>query len=154
MRQQGTQGEAVSSTLARGLHILNAFAGPSQWLNNSELVELTGLPPATVSRLCNSLCRMDMLRHSDETRQFRLGAGILRISPVQSPRESLLSKTPQVLQQIADRHGVHVSLAAADGTDALHLQVYHSEATLMTLRLEVGSRIPLAGTARGCPDPC
>lgn len=141
--------EDISSTLARGLRILAAFAGPSRWLSNSELSERTGLPPATVSRLCHSLSQLNILHHSEELRQFRLAIGIVELAPLQSPREHLFSRTSGVLQTIADKHRVHVSLAVSDGTDALHLQVYHSEATLLTLRLEVGARIPLAGTATG-----
>lgn len=147
--QADSHGEAISSTLARGLRILAAFAESSQWLNNSELSERTGLPPATVSRLCSSLSQLNILHHSDELRRFRLAAGVVKLSPIQAPREDLLSRTYHLLQDIADTHRVHVSLAVADGTDALHLQVCHSEATLFTLRLEVGSRIPLAGTATG-----
>src|SRR5699024_7211292 len=48
-----------------------------------------------------------------------------------------------------NQFGVHVSLVMRDQTDALHIEVCHSNNTLMTLRLEAGSRIPLAGTATG-----
>ncbi len=50
---------------------------------------------------------------------------------------------------VADRFGVHAALAVLDGTEALYLEVCHSSATLVTLRLEAGSRVLIAGAPVG-----
>ena len=50
---------------------------------------------------------------------------------------------------LADEYNVHASLAGRDRLDAIQLEGCHSTKTLMTLNTQVGTRIPLAGTATG-----
>lgn len=140
---------ATSSALSRGLNLLAAFVEPPVWLGNSDLVQRTGLPAPTVARLLKSLSALGLLTYSESRRQFRLASGVLALSGGARDASSVGEEIRPRLQDIADRHHVHVSLAVQDGTDALHIEACHSATTLMTLRLEVGSRIPLAGTATG-----
>ena len=48
-------------SLAKGLEILSAFSGGSS-LGNQQLVKLTGLPKATVSRLTTTLVTLGYLQ--------------------------------------------------------------------------------------------
>ncbi|WP_048645055.1 IclR family transcriptional regulator [Nitratireductor soli] len=140
---------AVSSALSRGLSLLATFADASVWLSNSDIVRRTGLPAPTVARLTRSLVTMGMLHYSVNRRRFRLAPGVMRLGYGARCEAHLVEMARPHLQRFADRHHVHVSLAVLDETDALHLEVCHSASTFMTLRLGVGSRIPLACTAAG-----
>lgn len=129
--------------------MLAAFAEGPVWLGNADLVQRTELPAPTVARLAKTLAGMGLLHYSPARRRYRLDAGVLALGGGIGREARLVEMARPQLQELADRHHVHVSLVALDGTDGLHLAVCHSASTLMTLRLEVGSRIPIAGTATG-----
>ncbi|MCR4266211.1 IclR family transcriptional regulator [Nitratireductor sp. ZSWI3] len=140
---------SISTALSRGLSLLAAFAEAPVWLSNSDLTARTGLPAPTVARLAKSLRAMGLLHYSSTHRRFRLGARVLTLGCGVHRETRFIAAMRPLLQSLADRHRVHVSLAVLEGTDALCLEVCHSASTLLTLRLEVGSRIPLLGTATG-----
>ncbi|EKF18873.1 transcriptional regulator [Nitratireductor pacificus pht-3B] len=131
------------------MSLLATFAGAPVWLSNSDIVQRTGLPAPTVARLTRSLTGMGLLHYSAHRRRFRLAAGVVRLGYGARCEAHLAERARPHMQRFADRHGVHVSLAVLDRTDALHLEVCHSASTLVTLRLEAGSRVPLATTAAG-----
>lgn len=53
----------LNRSLERGMEILRAFRPGSTLLGNSEIAERTGLSPATVSRLTQTLVVAGMLAH-------------------------------------------------------------------------------------------
>ena len=63
-------------SLERGIEILRAFRPGSDLLGNGELAERTGLSPATVSRLTQTLVGAGLLEH--DRRRARLPAGARR----------------------------------------------------------------------------
>src|SRR5690606_22704261 len=56
----------AAASLTRGLEILRAFTADDATLGNQDLIERTGLPKATVSRLTYTLVGLGYL-HYDET---------------------------------------------------------------------------------------
>lgn len=52
-----------AASLTRGLDILRAFAANDATLGNQQLIERTGLPKATVSRLTATLVSLGYLHH-------------------------------------------------------------------------------------------
>ncbi|MFL9908847.1 helix-turn-helix domain-containing protein [Paraburkholderia sp. RL17-337-BIB-A] len=60
----------------RVLVILEAFVPENQWLSNSELASLTGLPRSTVARLTSRLSRTGYLEQSAQATRFRLGLNV------------------------------------------------------------------------------
>ncbi|MEQ9248867.1 MAG: IclR family transcriptional regulator [Nitratireductor sp.] len=140
---------SVSPALSRGLHLLSVFADAPVWLSNSDIAGRTDLPAATVARLTKSLTQMGFLHYSGSRRRFRLAPGVVRLGYGAKSETQVIEVIRPHLQKIADRFGVHAALAVLDGVEALHLEVCHSSATLVTLRLEAGSRVPLAGTPIG-----
>ena len=149
LKRQGRKTPPVSTALSRGLRLLSVFAEAPVWMSNSDIVERTHLPAATVARLTKSLALMGLLHYSASRRRFRLAPGVVRLGYGARSEAQIVELTRPYLQEIADNFRVHTALAVIDGTDALHLEVCHSSATLVTLRLEAGSRIPLAASPIG-----
>ncbi|MGR3425567.1 MAG: IclR family transcriptional regulator [Pseudooceanicola nanhaiensis] len=138
------------TALARGLLVLEAFSGPGEvWISGMEVADRIGLPKPTTSRLLQALTATGYLHYSAGRRQYRLGAAVLSLGFAARESSSINELVLPHLKELADTYNVHASLTAQDRLDVIQLEVCHSLNTLMTLRLEVGSRIPLAGTATG-----
>lgn len=138
------------NALARGLVVLEAFgASPAVWLSGVEVAERVGLPKPTTSRLLQALAGLGYLHHDPRRRQYRIAPAVLALGFAAREPFSLADLVRPYLKELADTFAVHAALAARDRLDAIELEVCHSLNTLITLRLEVGSRIPLAGTAAG-----
>ncbi|MWD26039.1 helix-turn-helix domain-containing protein [Aquicoccus sp. SCR17] len=138
------------TALARGLLVLEAFADAGEvWISGMDVADRIGLPKPTTSRLLQALTATGYLHYSSRRRQYRLGVAVLSLGFAAQEPFSLGELVTPHLKTLADTFNVHASLTARDRLDVVQLEVRHSLNTLMTLRLEVGSRIPLAGTATG-----
>ncbi|MCC6611776.1 MAG: IclR family transcriptional regulator [Burkholderiales bacterium] len=129
--------------------VLESFADRSVWQSSTEVANAVHLPKPTASRLLQGLAAMGYLHYSTRRRQYRLGTAVLALGFAARDSYSMGDLVRPYLERLADEFGVHTALAGRDRLDVIHLEVCHSKKTLMTLRLEVGSRIPLAGTATG-----
>ena len=146
MRKQLSQGENRGSvgTLARGLDILELFAGDSPELTQTEISERLGLPVPTVHRLVKLLTERGWLVRDPASRRLRLGLGAARLLPgVRLPE---LAREP--LRVLAERTGETVNLATLDGDEVLYL-LSETGSHLLTLRSHVGLRLPVHATGLG-----
>jgi len=146
MRKQLSQGENKGSvgTLARGLDILELFAGESPELTQTEISDRLGLPVPTVHRLVKLLTERGWLARDQATRRLRLGLGAARLLP--AVRLPDLAREP--LRALAERTGETANLATLDGHDVLYL-LSETGSRLLTLRSHVGLRLPVHATALG-----
>ena len=158
MRKQLSQVENKGSvgTLARGLDILELFAGESPELTQTEISERLGLPVPTVHRLVKLLTGRGWLVRDPATRRLRLGLGAARLLP--AVRLPDLAREP--LRALAERTGETANLATLDrsasaaagssteGSEVLYL-LSETGSHLLTLRSHVGLRLPLHATALG-----
>lgn len=139
---------ATLMTVQRGLEVLRAFRSDRAPLTNAELVRRTGLPKATVSRLTSTLIRVGFLRMVPGTREFELSAGALGIGHAYLVGSELLQAAQPWMQALADRLDVSVALGIQDGIDMLYVG-YSVSRKVATLRLGVGSVLPMGSTAIG-----
>jgi IclR family acetate operon transcriptional repressor len=146
MRKQLSEDENRGSvgTLARGLDILELFAGDSPELTQTEISDRLGLPVPTVHRLVKLLTERGWLARDPASRRLRLGLGAARLLP--AVRLPDLARDP--LRAMAERTGETVNLAALDGSEVLYL-VSETGSHLLTLRSHVGLRLPVHSTALG-----
>jgi IclR family acetate operon transcriptional repressor len=131
-------------TLARGLDILELFAGDSPELTQTEISERLGLPVPTVHRLVKLLMERGWLVRDGASRRLRLGLGAARLLP--AVRLPDIARDP--LRAMAERSGETVNLATLDGSEVLYL-VSETGSNLLTLRSHVGLRLPVHATALG-----
>lgn len=135
-------------TVSRGLQVLRAFRGERNPLSNSEIVARTGLPKSTVSRLTTTLMFSGFLRHAAGGRQFELGTGSLGIGHAFLEASPLVQLAQPFMQALADQLNVSVALAIRDQFEMLYV-TYCSGKNIATLRLGVGSLLPMESTAIG-----
>jgi len=146
--RQGGGGSDNLLTVQRGLQVLRAFGCQRAALSNAELVRRTGLPKATVSRLTTTLVQLGYLRHAPGSARFELGDASLTIGDTYRSTSELLRIADSVLQELADHLDLSVALAMADAMDMLYVG-YRIGQRVTTLRMGVGSLIPMGTTASG-----
>jgi DNA-binding IclR family transcriptional regulator len=158
MRKQLSQNENKGSvgTLARGLDILELFAGGTPELTQTEISDRLDLPVPTVHRLVKLLTERGWLARDAGTRRLRLGLGAARLLP--AVRLPDLAREP--LRALAERTGETANLATLDrrpggpghaggnGGEVLYL-LSETGSHLLTLRAHAGLRLPVHATALG-----
>lgn len=138
----------VTMTLERGLEVLRAFHAERMPLSNAELVRRTGHSKATISRLTTTLIRVGFLRRVGGGRQFELATGALSIGHTYLQVNPITQAAQPVMQALADKLNVSVALATADHLDMLYIG-YCTGARIATLRLGIGSLLPMGSTSVG-----
>ena len=142
------KGPAEVVSLTRGLDMLRAFRAIDAPLGNKEIAARTGLAKATVARLSYTLAKMGYLRQVGTHGQYHLGDkvtaighALLRNMPVRRVAEPLM-------QAMADKHEMSVALGIGDGADMAYIH-YCSGPETVTMRLRVGTLVPIAQSAMG-----
>ncbi|EXU83218.1 hypothetical protein AX23_07175 [Brucella melitensis 548] len=69
----------VSSALVRGLEILRSFTPHDLSLGNQELIDRTGLPKATVSRMTATLVNLGYLDYDEMLGRYRIGPATIAL---------------------------------------------------------------------------
>src|SRR5215469_5383641 len=67
------------AALARGLEVLRAFTATDGLLGNGEIVERTGLPKPTVSRLTYTLTKLGYLTYVERLGKYQLAPAALAL---------------------------------------------------------------------------
>jgi DNA-binding IclR family transcriptional regulator len=136
------------TALARGLELLSCFRSGEKLLGNQELAERARLPKSTVSRMTYTLTRLGYLEFVQEVGKYRLGTAALALGSAMLSRLDIRKMARPLMQQVADFSHATVSLGVRDRLSMIFVENCRSQAAL-TLRLDVGARIPIASTAMG-----
>lgn len=136
------------TALARGLDVLSCFRSGEKTLGNQELAERTRLPKSTISRLTYTLTKLGYLDYDDHIGKYRLGTASLALGSAMLSKLDIRQYARPYMQELADFSRATVSLGMRDRLSMIYIENCRSEAAL-TLRLDVGARIPIAQTAMG-----
>ncbi|OAB60486.1 hypothetical protein AY599_10080 [Leptolyngbya valderiana BDU 20041] len=136
------------TALARGFEILRAFKPGSGALGNQELSRITGIPKATVSRLTHTLSELGYLRQLKPEGKYEPTESILALGYAVLSNMLVRQIAHEPMQEMALQHQVSVALASRDRLSMIFVDVCNSR-SLGTLRLEIGSRVPMPTTAVG-----
>jgi DNA-binding IclR family transcriptional regulator len=136
------------NALARGLEILRVFNPSDGALGNQEIARRTGIPKPTVSRLAYTLTKLGYLIYFPDTRRYQLGPAGLSLGYAILSRLQIRQIARPLMQQLSDEVGASVAIGMRDRLEMLYIAYTHSNASV-TLRLEAGTRIPMALTAMG-----
>ncbi|HEY4069818.1 MAG TPA: helix-turn-helix domain-containing protein [Burkholderiaceae bacterium] len=136
-------------SLERGIEILRAFRPGSTLLGNGELAERTGLAPATVSRLTQTLVGAGLLDHDRAARAYRLAVPVLSLAHAMRAGSGLLQIAAPRMHALAEKLRINVGLAVADRTEMVYLEAvrYNRRPSLRTV--VSGQRIPMELTSLG-----
>lgn len=136
------------NALARGLDILHCFQPGKSYLTNGDLSRETGLPKPTVSRLTYTLRKLGYLEYSEAMGKYGLAAGVLGLGYSLLANMDARHIARPAMKALAEYSRVSVSLGIRDRLDMINVETCRSSARV-TLRLDVGSRIPVATTSMG-----
>ncbi|MDG4886813.1 IclR family transcriptional regulator [Mesorhizobium sp. WSM4887] len=145
---EGDDSQGVSGALMRGFQVLRAFTPNDSSLGNFELMERTGLPKATVSRLTYTLASLGYLVYNEVLGRYSLGSGVIALGYSALSSNPIIHLARPLMQRIADETGAAVALGTRDQAEMVYLSNCRSE-SLVTLRLNIGSRIPLWKSGMG-----
>lgn len=134
--------------LARGLEVLRVFTPSDRLLGNQEISARTGLPKATVTRLTYTLTLLGYLSHIERLAKYQLAPAALSLgySTLASMRIRQIARPH--MQALANYSGASVALGSRDRLNLLYVEHCRAKSAVM-LRLDLGSRIPIATTAMG-----
>lgn len=143
-RQQNTV-----SALKRGIAVLNCFADGARSLSNGEISALTRVPKPTVTRLAATLVSLGLMRQDPETEKYSLGAGVLSLAQSFMSELDIRAYARPHMQRLAEALGGSVFLAIRDSLEMVLIETCRARSSVLTVRLEVGSRLPIAASALG-----
>lgn len=135
-----------ATTLARGLSVLRAFRISDNGLNHGQIVERTGLSPATVTRLCYTLKELGYL--SQNGNLLRLGPAALALASVAHRSASFLDLAAAPMQALADQTHTLVLMAVRDGGSMTLVRAWRPR-QVNSIWLEAGNRVPMARSSTG-----
>ncbi|WP_426034026.1 IclR family transcriptional regulator [Cypionkella sp. TWP1-2-1b2] len=137
-----------AASLTRGLAILRAFTIEDATLGNQELIERTGLPKATISRLTSTLVGLGYLHYDDALGRYSIGPATVSLGYSALSSNAVIHLARPLMQKLADETGAAVALGTRDGLEMVYLANCRSNSPV-SLRLNVGSRLPIWRTAMG-----
>jgi DNA-binding IclR family transcriptional regulator len=137
-----------AASLTRGLEILRAFTVDDATLGNQDLIERTGLPKATVSRLTSTLVGLGYLHYDRMLGRYSIGPATVSLGYSTLSSSPVIHMARPLMQELADKTGVAVALGTRDGLEMVYLANCRSMSPV-TMRLNVGSRLPIWRTAMG-----
>jgi DNA-binding IclR family transcriptional regulator len=140
------------TALHRGLDILRAFTPDDRMgLGNRELAARTGLPNSTVSRLTYTLLKLGYLTYDDATGRYRMGVPVLGLGYACLGGIKVREAAQPLMQQLADEcgDGVLVALGGRDDLTMTYIAAARAARGMISLQLNVGSRISLGRSAMG-----
>jgi DNA-binding IclR family transcriptional regulator len=136
-------------SLERGVEILRAFRPGSALLGNGELAERTGLSPATVSRLTQTLVGAGMLEHDRIARAYRLAAPVLSLAHAMRTGSIVLQVAAPPMRALAEKLRINVGLAVADRSEMLYLESIRYNRRASLRKVVSGQRVPIELTSLG-----
>ena len=137
------------ASLAKGLQVLAAFEH-APVLGNHELVDVTGLPKATVSRLTGTLAQLGYLHVDEATRKYRTGARVLGMATLLIRQNGVLRVARSHMEALAGELGISVLLTTRQHLAMLLLEIVHPAAPgAPATRKQVGDLLSMDTTSLG-----
>jgi IclR family pca regulon transcriptional regulator len=133
-------------SLARGLRVIESFAGHTEGMTVGEVSQEAGLSRAAARRL---LLTLEMLGYAENSRRnYRLKTRVLKLGFSYLSSTSLVAAAQPVLERITESLHESASMSVLDGEQITY--VARSPARrVMSIGLSVGSRLPAYCTSMG-----
>lgn len=141
-------GRKFIRAIGRGLDVLRAFKPGETALGNLEIARRVGLTKSTISRITYTLTKLGYITYLPGIEKYQLAAPVLSLGYATIAGLAIVEKSLPIMMELAAYAKGAVALGSRDRLSIIYIQHAHSPSTV-TLRLSVGSRVPLATTAIG-----
>lgn len=146
--QSDTSGDPnFMASLARGLAVIEAFSPQRRQMSTSQISQKTGIPRAAVRRCLYTLAKLGFVS-SEDGRNFALRPRILSLGHAYLASTPLAKAGQPVLRDVSNRLHESSSIAILDGDEILYI-ARASTTRIMTIDLDIGSRLPAVYTSMG-----
>lgn len=136
-------------SLERGVEVLRAFRPGTDLLGNGEIAERTGLPPATVTRLAQTLVDSGFLERDRSARAWRLAAPVLSLAHAMRSGSPVLNAAGPLMRAEAEQRRINVGLATADRDEMVYLESVRYSRRVSWRNVVAGQRVPMELTSLG-----
>ncbi|MFZ1872604.1 IclR family transcriptional regulator domain-containing protein [Serratia sp. D1N4] len=135
------------TSLARGLEVIQAFTPQRRLMSISQISQKTGIPRAAVRRCLYTLNKLGFV-YAQDGKNFELRPRILTLGHPYLASTPLAKATQPVLKHISQMLNESCSIATLDGDDILYI-ARASSSRIMSIDLDIGSRLPAFATSMG-----
>jgi DNA-binding IclR family transcriptional regulator len=147
-REKHVDDQSGSSRSIRVLEVLEVVGKMGQPATAVDIENLSGLPKATVHRLCNLLIEEGYLRRDITGRGYELGERFSRLAVQAVSNQGQRSERHAILESVVRDIGETCNITVPSATSMLYLDRVESEWPLR-IQLPPGSNVPLHCTASG-----
>jgi IclR family transcriptional regulator, positive regulator for flagellar biogenesis len=137
------------SALERGISVLRCFSEEQPALGHADIARMTGIPRPTVNRLVATLQATGMLKPALAADRFMLGPGVVALARVFLASLDVRAVARPKMQAMAEAVGASVYLAVRDGMEMVIIEACRPRSSILSPRLDVGSRAPIPNSALG-----
>lgn len=137
-----------ATALVRGLEILRVFTASDASLGNQDLIDRTGLPKATVSRLTCVLTDLGYLVYHTDLGRYSIGVSTIALGYGALSSMPIVRIAQPVLNELAETTGGSTALGMREGVDMVYI-ANAPGAGPASLKLNTGSRVPTWRSAMG-----
>jgi DNA-binding IclR family transcriptional regulator len=137
-----------SDRSVRVVLLLNEVAQADAPITANEISERTGLPKATVYRLCEQLVGASLIRRQIGGRGFIPGQSLVDLSQAVLSSRAIYVARRATIERIAQQTGETCNLVVPDRTGMVYWDRVETQWPLR-LQLPVGTRVPFHATSSG-----
>jgi DNA-binding IclR family transcriptional regulator len=137
------------SALERGISVLRCFSQENPVLGFSDIAKMTGIPRPTVNRLVATLAATGMLKPALAADRFTLGPAVISLARVFLVSLDVRAVARPKMMAMAEELGASVYLAVRDGMEMVLIEACRPYSSILSPRLDVGSRAPIPTSALG-----
>lgn len=137
------------SALERGISVLRCFSQDKPVLGYTDIAKMTGIPRPTVNRLVATLAATGMLKPALAADRFTLGPAVISLARVFLVSLDVRAVARPKMMAMAEDLGCSVYLAVRDGMEMVLIEACRPNSSILSPRLDVGSRAPLPTSALG-----
>ncbi len=138
--------ELVQS-LVKGLTVIQAFNQKSPTMTLSEVANVTGFTRATSRRFLLTLVHEGYAKQ--EGKQFSLTAKVLNLGYSYLSSLDIWHSVKPIMQDLVERLNESCSAAVIDGEDVVYVARVATTKRLMSIAINVGTRLPAIATSMG-----
>lgn len=122
--------------------LLRTVAADGEGVGVTQLAQQTGLAKSTVSRICATLERLEVLERLPENNRFKIGRGLVALVAHLPQSESLLAIARPFLQSLHEEIGETTALTLPEG-DSAYVAYQITSDHAIQVRDWTGMRIPM-----------